>query len=102
MKGKGARSLYLQFQTSIKVGQVLHYYISDLPISPGTLVHVGEKKIEKTRIRVIDYDEAGIEESNSCLDSHYSDSLIIYPPPRMFRIISPWPEPPILWRRFLI
>jgi magnesium transporter len=33
---------------------------SGLP--PGSLVHVGEKKIEKTRIRVIDYDEAGIEE----------------------------------------
>lgn len=33
---------------------------SGLP--PGSLVHVGEKKIEKTRIRVIDYNEAGIEE----------------------------------------
>ncbi len=33
---------------------------SGLP--PGSLVHVGEKKIEKTRIRVIDYDEASIEE----------------------------------------
>jgi magnesium transporter len=33
---------------------------SGLP--PGALVHVGEKKIEKTRIRVIDYDEDGIEE----------------------------------------
>ena len=31
-------------------------------LPPGTLVHVGEKKIEKTRIRVIDYDEAGLEE----------------------------------------
>jgi len=33
---------------------------SGLP--PGALVHVGEKKVEKTRIRVIDYDEAGIAE----------------------------------------
>jgi magnesium transporter len=33
---------------------------SGLP--PGALVHVGERKIEKTRIRVIDYDEAAIEE----------------------------------------
>ena len=33
---------------------------SGLP--PGSLVHVGEEKIEKRRIRVIDYDEAGIEE----------------------------------------
>jgi magnesium transporter len=33
---------------------------SGLP--PGALVHVGEKKIEKIRIRIIDYDEAAIEE----------------------------------------
>jgi len=31
-------------------------------LSPGTLVHVGEKKIEKVRIRIIDYDEAHLEE----------------------------------------
>lgn len=34
---------------------------SGLP--PGALVHVGEKKVENIRIRVIDYDEAGIDES---------------------------------------
>ena len=31
-------------------------------LPPGTLVHVGEKKVDKTRIRVIDYDENNIEE----------------------------------------
>ena len=31
-------------------------------LSPGTLVHVGEKKIENVRIRVIDYDERNMEE----------------------------------------
>ena len=31
-------------------------------LAPGTLVHVGEKKIEKVRIRVIDFDEANLEE----------------------------------------
>ena len=31
-------------------------------LAPGTLVHVGEKKTEKIRIRVIDYDSATIEE----------------------------------------
>ena len=27
-------------------------------LPPGSLVHVGEKKIEKTRITVIDYDQS--------------------------------------------
>ena len=31
-------------------------------LAPGTLVHVGEKKVEKPRIRMIDYDEANLEE----------------------------------------
>ncbi len=31
-------------------------------LSPGTLMHVGAKKMEKTRITVIDYDEAGFIE----------------------------------------
>ena len=31
-------------------------------LAPGTLIHVGEKKVEKVRIRVIDYDEENIEE----------------------------------------
>jgi magnesium transporter len=29
---------------------------------PGTLVHIGERKIEKVRIRIIDYDETQLEE----------------------------------------
>jgi len=31
-------------------------------LPPGTLVHIGEKKAEKVRITVIDYDEARFEE----------------------------------------
>jgi len=31
-------------------------------LPPGTLVHVGEKKVEKTKISVIDYDETTFEE----------------------------------------
>jgi magnesium transporter len=31
-------------------------------LTPGTLVHVGERKIEKVRIRIIDYDETQLEE----------------------------------------
>jgi len=31
-------------------------------LSPGTLVHIGNKKVIKTRIRVIDYDESQLEE----------------------------------------
>ncbi len=31
-------------------------------LSPGTLVHVGKKKIEKARIRIIDYDESQLQE----------------------------------------
>jgi len=33
-----------------------------LGLTPGTLVHIGEKKIEKVRIRIIDYDETQLEE----------------------------------------
>jgi len=29
---------------------------------PGTLVHIGERKVEKVRIRIIDYDETQLEE----------------------------------------
>lgn len=32
---------------------------------PGTLVHVGERKIEKVRIRIIDYDETQLEEKEA-------------------------------------
>jgi len=31
-------------------------------LSPGALVHVGKKKIEKARIRIIDYDESQLQE----------------------------------------
>jgi magnesium transporter len=31
-------------------------------LAPGTLVHVGEKKVEKVRIRLIDYDEKQLQE----------------------------------------
>ena len=31
-------------------------------LQPGTIVFVGEKKVEKTRIRIIDYDAANLEE----------------------------------------
>jgi magnesium transporter len=31
-------------------------------LTPGTLVHIGKKKIEKARIRIIDYDESQFEE----------------------------------------
>ncbi|UCE04972.1 MAG: magnesium/cobalt transporter CorA [bacterium] len=31
-------------------------------LAPGTLVHVGEKKIDKARIRIIDYDEKQLRE----------------------------------------
>ena len=34
-------------------------------LPPGTLVHVGEKKAEKVRIRIIDYDEAQFEEKEA-------------------------------------
>jgi magnesium transporter len=31
-------------------------------LSPGTLIHVGERKVEKTRITVIDYDAENVDE----------------------------------------
>jgi len=34
-------------------------------LSPGTLVHIGKKKIEKVRIRIIDYDEARLQEKEA-------------------------------------
>ena len=33
-------------------------------LSPGTLVHIGEQKTERVRIRIIDYDEQRIEEKD--------------------------------------
>jgi len=34
-------------------------------LSPGALVHVGKKKIEKARIRIIDYDESQLNEKEA-------------------------------------
>jgi len=34
-------------------------------LSPGALVHIGKKKIEKVRIRLIDYDEAQLQEKEA-------------------------------------
>jgi magnesium transporter len=34
-------------------------------LSPGTLVHVGKKKVEKARIGIIDYDESQFEEKEA-------------------------------------
>ena len=34
-------------------------------LPPGTLVHVGEKRLEKTRITVIDYDQEGLREKEA-------------------------------------
>jgi magnesium transporter len=34
-------------------------------LPPGTLVHVGEKKAEKVRISIIDYDERQFEEKEA-------------------------------------
>ena len=31
-------------------------------LSPGTLIHIGEKRLEKTRIRIIEYDEKNFQE----------------------------------------
>jgi len=34
-------------------------------LSPGTLVHIGEKKVEKARIAIMDYDETNLEEKEA-------------------------------------
>ena len=31
-------------------------------LPPGTLVHIGPKRVEKARVTVMDYDEAHVEE----------------------------------------
>jgi magnesium transporter len=38
---------------------------STLGLAPGTVVHVGEKKVDKVRITIIDYDEAQCEEKEA-------------------------------------
>ncbi len=40
----------------------LKKFSKKIGLSPGTLVHIGNKKVEKTKIRVIDYDESHLEE----------------------------------------
>ncbi len=37
----------------------------DVGLPPGTLVHVGEKKTEKTKISIIDYDESQVQEAEA-------------------------------------
>ena len=34
-------------------------------LTPGTLVHIGKKKVEKARIRIIDYDESQLNEKEA-------------------------------------
>jgi hypothetical protein len=41
----------LMKKTSVKKG-----------LQPGSLIHIGEQKVEKVRIRVIDYEEANLNE----------------------------------------
>jgi magnesium transporter len=40
----------------------LKKFSKKIGLSPGTLVHIGNKKVGKTKIRVIDYDESQLEE----------------------------------------
>lgn len=53
MYGRGFKGLTVEplTKTSEKAG-----------FSPGTLVHIGEKRAEKTRIRIMDYDPDQIRE----------------------------------------
>lgn len=41
---------------------IFHKSSKKAGLPPGTLVHIGEKKVEKVRIRVIDYDKTNLEE----------------------------------------
>jgi magnesium transporter len=34
-------------------------------LPPGTLIHIGEKKVEKARITIMDYDETDLEEKEA-------------------------------------
>ncbi|MCU0276179.1 MAG: magnesium/cobalt transporter CorA [Acidobacteria bacterium] len=36
-------------------------------MSPGTLVHIGAKRVGESRIRILDYDEQGVREKNKAL-----------------------------------
>ena len=48
-----------------------------LGLSPGTLMHVGEKKTEKTSIKVIDYDAAGFIEKEVGAVCHQNMKYIL-------------------------
>ena len=59
---------------------LLHRFSRKAGLPPGTLVHVGEQKVEKTRIRVIDYDDGGFEEKellsiDECLSYRYKNTV---------------------------
>jgi len=43
-------------------------------LSPGTLMYVGDKKVESSRITVIDYDESGYFEKEHASNEDYSSS----------------------------
>jgi len=40
----------------------IRYHVKKAGLPPGTLVHVGERKLEKIRITIIDYDESNFQE----------------------------------------
>lgn len=44
------------------MGQVIHRYSKKTGMPPGSLVHIGETKIEETRITVLDFDEETFQE----------------------------------------
>ena len=44
------------------MGRLTHRHSKKAGLPPGTLVHVGEKKTEKARITLIDYDEQNFQE----------------------------------------
>ena len=39
------------------IGKIFKKYSKKIGLPPGTMVYVGEKKVEKTKISVIDYDK---------------------------------------------
>ena len=41
---------------------ILKKVAKKIGLPPGTLVHIGEKKVENIRIRLLDYDEYNLEE----------------------------------------
>ena len=49
----------------LKKGRLFKRHAKKAGLPPGTLVHVGERKIEKVRIRYIDYDEQELREKEA-------------------------------------